>query len=133
MDRKQYKITIVEVRQPQSGNLEDEIRWMCRCLDMDPKKDRIAFEIFLHLLNASRHSKGVRTIEITRDVGVTQAAVVYHMNAFMRSGVIVKKGREYYLRGGNLEQTIGEMETDMLRRLMMIRKVAEKIDEELFR
>lgn len=74
------KITIVEPGGPAPQNLEDEIRWVCRCLDLDPKRDKIAFETFLYILDASRSNKGVRTIDLTRKLDVTQAAVVYHMN-----------------------------------------------------
>ncbi|MFA5077609.1 MAG: hypothetical protein WC488_04240 [Candidatus Micrarchaeia archaeon] len=126
------KITIVGLDAPHSSDVKSELVWMCKCLDMDPKRDRLAFDIFLHLLDASRKGGGVKTIEITRTNNVTQAAVVYHMNTFMRAGLIVRRGREYYLRGGSLEKTVEEVEADMLRRMRLLRAMAGRIDETLF-
>ena len=129
--RRERKITIVELQSPKPGNVEDEIKWLCRCLDLDPKRDKIAFQIFLHLLNASRNGKGLRSIEVTRHLNVTQAAVVYHINGFLRIGVVEKKGTEYYLRGGSLEHAVIEMEGDMIRRMRLLRQIAGRIDSEL--
>lgn len=129
--RRLQKITLIDVKTPPGQNVEDWIVWLCKCLDIDPKKNKLAFDIFLHLLDASRKNKGVRTIDITRERNVTQAAVVYHMNLFMHSGLIVKRGREYFMRGGSLKKAINEMEIDMLRRMRILREMAEKIDEVL--
>jgi hypothetical protein len=55
------------------------------------------------------------------------------MNMFMRSGLIVKRGREYYLRGGSLEKAMDEIEADMVKRMRAMRLMAEHIDEMLLR
>ncbi|MBU0585933.1 hypothetical protein KJ780_00315 [Candidatus Micrarchaeota archaeon] len=131
--RRVRKVTIIELTAPTDERIDEEIKWLCRCLDINPKKNRLAFEIFLHLLDASRQGKGIKTIDLTRDLNVTQAAVVYHMNSFLDSGIVIKRGREYLLRGGNLERTIDEMQADVLRRMLLLRKIAKEIDEGLFR
>ncbi len=123
------KITFIEIKPPKGETLDEEMGWVCRCFGLDPQKDRLAYGIFRKLLEASRKNQGVRTIEVTRKANVTQAAVVYHMNTFMRSGMVVKRGREYYLRGGTLAETMDEMEADMLRRMQMLRERAKRIDE----
>lgn len=131
--RKNYlhKITIIDFGTPKSESIDDELKWICESFDLDPKKKALAFEIFLYLLNASRKGKGVKTSEIIKDVDVTQAAIVYHMNIFLRAGIASKKGRVYYLRGKSLSETIYEIELDMVRRMHAIRRIAEKIDEQL--
>ncbi|MDD5337121.1 MAG: hypothetical protein PHS02_01420 [Candidatus ainarchaeum sp.] len=131
-DRAVQRITLVGLARPNSKDVKSELVWVCRCLDLDPSKDKLAFDIFLHLLDASRKGEGVKTIEIKRKSSVTQAAVVYHMNTFMRAGLIVRRGRVYYLRGGTLEKTVEEMEADVLRRMRLIKQMAERIDETLF-
>jgi len=59
---------------------------------------------------------------------VTQAAVVYHLNTFMRSGLVIKQGRNYFLRGGSLEHALEEIENDMVRRMSQLKEIAKKID-----
>ncbi len=131
--RKSYlhKITIIEFNTPKSDGIDEELNWICKSFDLDPKKKKLAFEIFLYLLSASRKEEGVKTSEIMKNANVTQAAVVYHMNAFLRAGIISKKGRTYYLRGKNLSETINEIELDMMRRMHALKKIAEKIDEQI--
>lgn len=126
-----HRITLIEVSAPKSANIEDELKWICRCLDMEPKKDRLAFEIFLHLIAGTKKGEGIKTIDITKSAGVTQAAVVYHMNSFIDSGLAVKKGSRYFLRAPTLAQTISEMEMDISKRMRMLREIANMIDERM--
>ncbi|VVB98427.1 Uncharacterised protein [uncultured archaeon] len=125
------RIIIFEVEAPKRPNVEEEIKWLCRCLGLDPDKDRLAFEIFLHLLAANRKGDGVKTIDITKNSNVTQAAVVYHMNLFMRSGLVVKRGAKYFLRGATLGETIAQMEADVMRRMDMLKAIGRRIDEQM--
>lgn len=113
-------------------NPEAALELICECFGIDSEKDRLAYEIFKEIVEAQKDERGVRTIEITKKVHVTQAAVVYHMNIFMREGLIVKEGREYRLRGRTMDQTFDELEQDMLRRLRRMREFAKRIDEGVF-
>lgn len=130
-ERHMHRITIIELGAPNSRSVQEELGWICRSFDLDPKRDQLAFEIFLHLLDKSRKGEGVKTIDITKTANVTQAAIVYHMNAFLNSGLVVKKGAKYYLRGGTLGGTMAEIENDMLRRMRMMREMAKRIDEQM--
>lgn len=130
MDRYVRRIVIMEARPPRGRTPSEEVAWLCRCLGLDPEKDRLALEVFSKLVEASRRGEGIRSIQISRREKVTQAAVVYHINTFMRSGLIVKRGREYYLRGGTLEQTLSELEDEIVQRMKMMRQIANRIDME---
>jgi predicted transcriptional regulator len=59
----------------------------------------------------------------------SQAAVIYHLNLFQRSGLAIKDGRNYYLRSHTLEETLEEVEHDMHRRFEHLKSVARKIEE----
>ncbi|HIH23219.1 TPA: hypothetical protein HA238_05820 [Candidatus Micrarchaeota archaeon] len=111
---------------------EEALNLICECFGIDPKKDCLAYEIFKEIVEAQKDERGVRTIEITKKAHVTQAAVVYHMNIFMREGLIVKEGREYHLRGRTMDQTFDELEQDLIRRMRRMREFAKRIDEEFF-
>lgn len=125
------KTIIIELEAPKMQNIKDKIKWFCGCLGLDSEKDKLAFEIFLYLMDANRRNEGIKTIDITKNCGVTQAAVVYHMNTFIRSGLAVKKGAKYYLRGGTLSETIDRMEDDIRKRMNLLKQIAKKIDEEI--
>jgi predicted transcriptional regulator len=62
---------------------------------------------------------------------VSQAAVIYHLNLFQRSGLVVKEGRNYILRGYTLEQSLAEIQNDMNRRFDSLRAMAKKVEDKL--
>jgi len=132
--RKPKAIMIQDVKPtPQTQqNPDEQLKFICECFGIDPEKDSLAYEIFKEIVEAQKGDKGVRTIEVTKRVHVTQAAVVYHMNTFMRTGLIVKDGREYRLRGRTLDETFDELEQDMIRRIRRMREIARAIDETFF-
>ncbi|MBI5051405.1 hypothetical protein HZC08_01470 [Candidatus Micrarchaeota archaeon] len=61
----------------------------------------------------------------------TQGAVVYHLNIFIGSGIVIKQGRKYFLRSASLDETIEELEQDILRRMKKMRELARDIDEKM--
>jgi hypothetical protein len=127
------RITIVEVSGSVPSDVPGRVVWLCRSLGLEPEHDKLAFEVFLHVLDASRKGEGVRTIEITKTAHVTQAAVVYHMNSLMSHGLIEKRGRLYYLRGGCMDSAISAMEEEFMHRMRMLRNAALTIDRGLGR
>lgn len=125
------RIVIFDVEAPKKPSVEEEIKWLCRCLGLEPERHKLAFDIFLHLLAANRRGDGVKTRDITMHSNVTQAAVVYHMNMFMCSGLAVKRGSKYYLRGRTLSETLAEMEADIAKRMSMLKEIGRRIDEQM--
>jgi len=132
MDKRYRKrILIIEIEQPVEQKLEKEINWICYSLGLADKGDRLATSIFSELVLAAKRREGISSREITEKENVTQAAVVYHLNNFIRSGVVVRRGRIYYLRATSLDRTIEEIEHDMVRRMRIIRRVARMVDDTL--
>jgi len=130
MARKRYlrQIALREVDMPREAELEEELDWICECLGLAGERNELAREIFRDLIMASRTRSGVSTREIKEKQNVIQAAVVYHLNIFQGSGLIIKQGRRYYLRAQDLDSTLEEIEQDMLRRMARLRKIARQIE-----
>lgn len=123
------EIALRELERPVGNNLGKEIEWICECLGLANREDDLAVDIFKELLRASKKREGVSSKEITDKKTVTQGAVIYHLNIFIRSGVIEKRGRRYFLRSHRLDETLGELEQDMLRRMQRLKEIARRIDE----
>lgn len=123
------QIIIRKVESPPEPTPESKLEWICECLGIDPS-DELATEIFKELVLASEKGEGVSTREMKEKAHVTQGAIVYHMNSFMRSGIIVKQGRRYYLRSHTLSNTIDDMEQDMLRMMSRMRKIAKLLEDD---
>ncbi len=124
------QIEIRDIEEPKAANPEATIDWIFRCLG-GSEDDELAKEVFREIVKTGE--KGVRSKEIQEKVqekkGVTQGAVVYHLNTYRRSGLIVKEGRYYYLKRQTLDRTLEEMEYEMLRHFQRMRKLAKLMDE----
>lgn len=132
MTNKRYRrqISLIDIQMPSNESPDSELEWIFRCLGLGGEEDELAKEIFKQIVRTSK-KEGVSSRELKEKEGVTQAAVVYHLNVFMRSGLIIKQGRYYILRGSSLEETLAEVETDLIKRLDRIKKIAKKLEEEL--
>ncbi len=132
MTRRRYlrQIAIRELDTPKETEPEEELDWICECLGLGGERSDLAREIFRDILLASKTRSGVSTREIKEKSNVTQAAVVYHLNIFQGRGLIIKEGRRYYLRAATLDETLEEMEKDMLRRMERLRRIARRLERE---
>ncbi len=109
-------------------NLNKEMGILLEYFGINPKKDRLAFSIFLHVLSNNLKG-GVKTKEIVETEGVTQAAAVYHLNKFLEKGLVIKRGTRYFLRGETIEETVDELKKDFLRKAERMKKVAKRVDD----
>lgn len=122
------QIVVKDVERPRISDPDRTIDWIFRCLGFGDERDELAKQVFRELV--THNEKGVRSKEIQEKAGVTQGAVVYHLNTFMRSGMIIKRGRYYYLKRTSLDRTLEDMEMEMVRRFEMMRRLAKKMEEE---
>ncbi|MEK6954708.1 MAG: hypothetical protein AABX01_06870 [Candidatus Micrarchaeota archaeon] len=125
------QITIRRVVRPQKRNLEGELEWFCQSLGISQDSDELGAEILKEILRAESKGGIIRSISISKKMRVTRGGAVYHLNKLMASGLIVRRGRDYELRGQNLSDTVEEMEQDMRRFFRQIRRMADEIDSEL--
>jgi hypothetical protein len=130
MDAQQ--ITVRRIGKPDRKGFEGELDWFCRALGMSEQKDDLGAGILKEILRRERKGGGgIRSISISRKMRVTRGGAVYHLNKLMQTGLIVRRGREYGLRGQNLSDTVEEIEQDMARTFRLIRRMAVEIDGEL--
>ncbi|HSB46712.1 MAG TPA: hypothetical protein VLD37_01770 [Candidatus Bilamarchaeum sp.] len=108
--------------------LDDEIDWIYQCLGLGDERDDVGKLVFRAIVKAGKSGQGISSRDIMQFGEVTQAAIIYHLNLFQRSGLVVKEGRNYFLRAPTLEQTIFEMEADTRMRFEQLKKIAKKID-----
>ena len=123
------QLSVRDMDEPRESNQEKQIEWIFQCLGFGDKDDKVANEVFKQLVKKS--DKGVRSVEISGRCHVSQGAVVYHLNTFMRNGVVIKQGRYYYLKRARLDNTLDEMEAEMLRRFERMKRIARLIEEEM--
>lgn len=102
-----------------------EIDYIYQCLGLGDERDDVGLLVFRALVRAS--IQGISSRDLMQLSEVSQAAVIYHLNLFQRSGLVIRDGRIYRLRGDTLEQTLEEMQNDMQRRFEHLKDAARKI------
>lgn len=110
---------------PQEEDKNAEIDYIYQCLGLGDERDDVGLLVFRALVRSGPN--GVSSHDIMQLSEVSQAAVIYHLNLFQRSGLVIRDGRIYRLRGDNLEQTLEEMQNDMHRRFDHLKELAKKI------
>ena len=110
-------------------NENSEIDYIYQCLGLGDERDNVGLLVFRTLVRASMHGTGISSKDLMQLSEVSQAAVIYHLNLFQRSGLVIRDGRIYRLRGDNLEQTLSEMQNDMNRRFEFLKEKSRKIEE----
>ncbi len=117
------------IERPKRRDPEDELRWLCQCFGFEPGDPRV--EILREIVAAEKNEQGVRSTVISTNLQITRGGAVYHLNRMIESGLIVRKGHEYQLRATSLEETLEEVEEDMLRMFKRMRQIAKELDQDL--
>jgi len=125
----EFSITIKKIKRPKASNLNQDIQIISHSLGLFTKRDKekSCFRVFIEILK----NKGLTAEEITVSTNLTRATVIHHLNSLIKSGLIIKKGHRYYLRGNSLEQLIKEVSKDMDKTFNELNKLARNIDSEL--
>lgn len=122
------QIMVRTVERPHSRKPQQELAWLCESFGIAPNDPRR--EILQEILKAERSDQGVRSVVISQKMNITRGGAVYHLNRMIETGLVVRNGRQYELRAQNLEETIEEMEEDMVRMFRRMRSIAKELDEE---
>lgn len=107
---------------------DSELDYIYQCLGLGDERDEVGRAVFRALVKANMRGEGISSRDIMELSEVSQAAVIYHLNIFKRSGLVVKDGRNYYLRGRTLVETLEDMENDMHRRFQNLKEIAKKVE-----
>lgn len=127
-----FKIVLKKVEKPFSKDIEKELEWICRCFGFFEPIDRskTASSVFKEIVFAAEKNKALSSTQIAKRVEMSRGSVINHLNNLMRSGLIIRQGRNYLLRSKSIFRTIEEIEEDIERIFTKMKKTAKEIDEE---
>ncbi len=126
-----FKIVVKKVERPFSGNVDDQIEWICKCLGFfeDIDKEKTAANIFREIVIASEKGNFLSSTEISRKVTMSRGSVINHLNRLQRAGLVVRQGRLYSSRSKSIFRTIKEIEEDIDRVFRHMEETARRIDK----
>ena len=126
----ELSITIKKIKRPKGSDLNNDIQIISHSLGLFTKRDKekSCFRVFVEII---KNKKGLTAEEITLNTNLTRATIIHHLNFLIKSGLIIKKGHKYYLRGNNLEGLLKEINKDMNNVFSELNDMAKSIDNEL--
>lgn len=127
------KITIVRVRKPKKGDLNEELKYFGDSLGLFGlrDKDKSLFRMFIEMIKGAKNDKSYTSDQLAEKLALSRGTVVHHLNKLMQSGIVVSDGNKYLLRVDNLGVLVDELKKDLDRTLSDLKEMALEIDKAL--
>ncbi|EET90014.1 MAG: hypothetical protein LVQ97_00100 [Candidatus Micrarchaeales archaeon] len=124
-------IIIRSVEKPRDNHPQVLIKWFCEVFGLanDDEDNGIEEQILLRFAKAAYQGHGISSSELKLDKDIARSTVIYHLNRLMDMGIIIKRGRKYYLRAMDMSKTIEEIEYDLNREIMKMLDTAKEMDK----
>ncbi|MEM3020557.1 MAG: winged helix-turn-helix domain-containing protein [Candidatus Micrarchaeaceae archaeon] len=125
------KIVIKSVDKPVEAKSPDAIiSWFCEVFGLSGsgEPDSIESDILKRFLVAAARNEGISSSEIKLGKDVPRSTVIYHLNRLIESGLVVKRGRKYYMRAQGLSTSLEEVEYDIDREFQRMIDIAREFD-----
>ncbi len=102
------RITIVNMRKPESSKLNEDIQWIGNSLGLFGSRDKNSscFRIFVELLKAARRKEGLTSDQLALRCELTRGTVVHHLHRLIECGLVRESFHTYYLQQGNLQEIV---------------------------
>ena len=121
------RIAIKQVGRPAKQDVDALVSWFCESLDLSDR-DSLEPRILKEIINNSMSGAGITSKELNRKLSAPRTTVIYNLNRLIYSGMVVRKGRKYYLREVDMTRTLEGLQADMDREFGRMIEFAEKID-----
>ncbi len=122
------RIVIKSVGRPHIENFDNLTMWFCEVFDLGNKNDELEPKILKEILINSINGNGVTSKELNKKLGLPRSTVIYHLNRFIYSGLVIRRARRYYLRSDDLASTIEDIQAEMFREFNRLINLAERMD-----
>jgi predicted transcriptional regulator len=124
------QIILRNLEKPRIKSLEEDLLWFCDSFGFSSGRDtgntanRIIFSLLEKVSNDSESSSEA----LAEDLDMKISRINHHLRNLNESGLLYRKKRLIYLRGGSLKAAVREMRKDSERILDELESIAEEID-----
>lgn len=127
---------VIEVRHrdlPAPKNPDQDFEWLCRSLGLIGPRDAemTTAKVFKAIVMATKRYGGISIPELVEVLGLSRTTIVHHMSEIWDAGLLSKDGMRFRLRRLNMQETIEEIEKDLVRIFEQIHQIAKDVDEEI--
>jgi predicted transcriptional regulator len=123
------KIVLRTINRPSRPDIDELADWFCKVFDLSGKDDRLEPAMLKEIVSHNTDGRGTTSKMLNRKLGVPRTTVIYHLNRFIGSGLVIRRGTKYYLRSEDMESTLEELQADMEREFIRMMEFAKKMDE----
>jgi transposase len=123
------RLVIRQVAKPSKDTIDEFVNWFCKVFNLSESRSSAEPKMLRIIAGRSFSGEGITSKELNKLLSMPRSTTIYHLNRFISSGIVVRKGRKYYLRSENMEDTIEELQDDMLREFNRMMEFAEKFDK----
>lgn len=127
------QIILINLEKPVEKDLEKDIHWFCDSFGLSSGRDveDISKKIVMDLLSNLARNEGVTSEMLARSLDINLSRVNHHLRNLIGSGLVYRRKKMLYLRGGSLKAAVREMRKDSERLFDELEKIAEEIDDEV--
>jgi predicted transcriptional regulator len=124
------EIVLRNIEKPHIKSLEEDILWFCDSFGFSSGRDieNTATRIIFSLLDKISNNEITSSEILADDLDIKISRVNHHLRNLNESGLLYRKKRLIYLRGGSLKAAVKEMRKDSERIFDELEKIAEEID-----
>lgn len=124
------QIILRYLEKPHVKSLEDDLLWLCDSFGFSSGRDteNTATRIVFSLLDKLSNDEITSSETLAEDLEIKISRVNHHLRNLNDSGLLYRKKRLVYLRGGSLKAAVKEMRRDSERIFDELESIAEEID-----
>lgn len=124
------QIILRYLEKPHVKSLEDDLSWLCDSFGLSSGRDteNTATRIVFSLLDRLSNDQIISSEALAEDLEMKISRVNHHLRNLNDSGLLYRKKRLVYLRGGSLKAAVKEMRKDSERIFDELESIAEEID-----
>lgn len=124
------QIILRYLEKPHVKSLEDDLLWLCDSFGFSSGRDteNTATRIVFSLLDKLSNDQMTSSEALAEDLEIKISRVNHHLRNLNDSGLLYRKKRLVYLRGGSLKAAVKEMRKDSERIFDELESIAEEID-----
>jgi predicted transcriptional regulator len=127
------QIILRYLEKPHVKSLEDDLLWLCDSFGFSSGRDteNTATRIVFCLLDKLSNDEIVSSEALAEDLEMKKSRVNHHLRNLNDSGLVYRKKRLIYLRGGSLKAAVKEMRKDFERIFDELEIAAQEIDSRI--
>ena len=124
------QIILRKLEKPRIKSLEEDLLWFCDSFGFSSGRDteNTANQIIFSLLEKLSNDEMSSSEVLAEDLDMKTSRINHHLRNLNDSGLLYRKRRLIYLRGGSLKAAVREMRKDSERILDELESIAEEID-----